>query len=209
MNYTGRTLSPAVLDALTYWPGTVEGSYAPPVDLAVLPPFFDDLLWELPWWNRAWRVTEVEPAYPREVARSESRAVTRFTEVSVPGTVSSGIGDAVPFSARVRFEADRLIRLQAKVGDIVLGPAAAAAGRPEPHPFGAVFSRLMDLRGISVREMAEQCGRAQPTIKGLRSGYVNPHWSLVRQVAGVLRMSEEDLAVIAGLDLRGNSPDAS
>ncbi|GIJ70814.1 hypothetical protein Voc01_057310 [Virgisporangium ochraceum] len=90
MNIAGRTLGPAVLHA---------GRPDPP-DLAVLPPFFTDLLHELPWWNRTWRVTEVQPAYPREFTSGEQRRKNRFTEVSVPGTLDGGTDRTLPFFAR-------------------------------------------------------------------------------------------------------------
>jgi hypothetical protein len=63
-----------------------------PVDLTVLPPFFNDLLGELPWWKTTWQVTQVEPAYPREVASNHDRQKNRFTEVSVPGTLGGDAG---------------------------------------------------------------------------------------------------------------------
>ncbi|MEU7876284.1 helix-turn-helix transcriptional regulator [Dactylosporangium sp. NPDC049140] len=201
MSFAERPLRPAVIKALTYWPGIVQATAPAPVDLAVLPPFFNELLDELPWWNRAWRVTHVEPAYPREVASNEPKDVTRFTEVSVPGTVSRDVGAVLPFSARVRFKDNRLIRFQAKLGDVVLGPGTTAAGMPEPHPFGAVLSRLMDLRGISVKEMAPRCGRSLSTIGGIRTGRLNPHRMLVAELAEALDMSENDLLAIAGLDV--------
>jgi hypothetical protein len=201
VNFADRTLSAAVLKALMYWPEVAQKRRPKPVDLSVLPPFFNDVLCGLPWWNRAWQVVEVEPAYPCETAGRDARGAPALTEVFVPGLLRGDAGETMPFSARVRFEGDRLIRLQVKVDDVVLGPALTAADRPEPHPFGAVFSRLMDLRGISDTEMAERSSRARATIKGLRSGYLNPHPLLVRMVAEPLAIAEEDLAAIAGLDV--------
>ncbi|MFI7431264.1 helix-turn-helix domain-containing protein [Micromonospora sp. NPDC049836] len=199
MSLADRPLSPAVIEALTYWPGIVHPVAPTPVDLGVLPTWFNELLDEWPWWDRAWRVTRVEPAHPCEIARDEPRAVSRFTEVTVPGTVSRHAGDTLPLSARVRFSDDLLIRFQAKVGDVVIGPGSAAAGVPERHPFGSVLGTLMDLRGISVREMAVRCGRSMSTINMVRSGSWNPHRILVAELAEALDMSEEDLLAIAGL----------
>lgn len=54
------------------------------VDLGVLPPLFNKLLDEGPWWDRACRVTRVEPGRPCEIARAEPRAISSFTEVTVP-----------------------------------------------------------------------------------------------------------------------------
>lgn len=76
MDAAGRTLSPAVLKALTYWPGIVHAERPAPVDLAVLQPFFNELLGELPWWNNAWRVTRVEPAYPCEIASDHDNRIS-------------------------------------------------------------------------------------------------------------------------------------
>jgi hypothetical protein len=189
-----RTLPAAVVQALRWWPGIVRRTEV--ADLSVLPPFFTELLFDLPWWDRAWRVTRVEPAYPVESPWPDDPGT--LTEVSVPGT----LGDSVPFSARVRFEDDRLLRFQAKIADTVLGPAATAAGRREPHPFGAVFSRLMDHRGYTDMEMARECGLSLATIRGLRGGGINPHRRLITRIAGALALSEEDLAAIAGLPLQ-------
>jgi len=202
-----RPLNSAVIKALTCWPGIVGGNAPTPADLALLPPFFNELLDELPWWNRAWRVTQVEPAYPLEIAGNESRRITRFTEVSVPGTVSCDGGEELPFFARVRFEDNRLTRFQAKIGDVILGPSSAAAGKREPHPFGVVLVKLMNRRGISIREMARRCGRAESTIRGVCSGGRNPHRILVAELAEGLGMPEKDLLAIAGLDAHPDSAD--
>ncbi|MDG4829050.1 hypothetical protein O7627_06985 [Solwaraspora sp. WMMD1047] len=187
-----------MVEALRYWPGVVHAVAPAPVDLAVLPPFFNALLAQLPWWNRDWQVTQVEPAYPCETPWHG--AGSGVVEVSVPGAAGCGTEHVLPFSGRVRFRHDRLIRFQAKLGDMLIGPSVAAAGGPEPHPFGAVFSRLMDLRGISVVEMARGSGRSISTIRGLRSGHLNPQREVLAYVPDVLKVSAEDLAAIAGLD---------
>ena len=46
----------------------------------------------------------------------------------MPGTVGTDGGESRPFAAKVGFAGDRLIRIQAKIGDVVLGPAVAPAG---------------------------------------------------------------------------------
>lgn len=201
MNVAGRTITPAVLRALTYWPGVGRPGEQEPVVLTVLPPFFDDLLSELPWWDNTWRVDHVEPAYPREVASDHDMGRNRFTEVSVPGTLGGSAGQTLPFSGRVRFEGDRLLRFQAKIADSVVGPALAEAGAPEPHPFGAVLRKLMDNRGISVMDMARRTFRARSTVNGLYTGQRNPHPILIREIAPVLDIPEADLAAIAGVDV--------
>ncbi|MFE7591262.1 multiprotein-bridging factor 1 family protein [Kitasatospora sp. NPDC057512] len=203
MEITNRTLTADVIAALTYWPGVIWGGqkHPPdPVDLTVLPSFFDEVLQELPWWNHDWKVSHVDPGLPLEIESDHHGHPARFTEVSVPGTVGSGRGESLPFVAKVGFAGDQLIRFQAKIGDIVLSPAVAPAGQLEAHPFARVFTGLMDLRGIPVREMALETARSMSTIRMLRRGRHNPEPVLVQEVAKVLGMSETDLSVIAGLD---------
>lgn len=195
-----RALSAGVVEALTYWPGVVHAEPPAPADLSVLPPFFDELLGELPWWNRAWRVTEVGPAYPNAVRQSKPSGVAQFIEVTVPGLVDGDAAERLPFSVRVRFADDRLLRWQAKVGAAVIGPGIAPDGEPEPHPFGPVFRGLMEVRGLSVRQAARRSLRAESSINRLRAGNLIPHPALVADVARALDMPVEDLAVIAGLD---------
>ncbi|MCP9949146.1 helix-turn-helix domain-containing protein [Actinomadura madurae] len=95
---------------------------------------------------------------------------------------------------------DWLLGFHAKIGDVVLGPANAPAGQPEPHPFGKVFTRLMDLREVSVEEMGRRTKRAMSTINRLRSGRLNPHPVLLKEIAMALDMSEADIRAIAGVD---------
>jgi hypothetical protein len=199
MEVAGRRLSPAVLKALTHWPG-VGRKGREPVDLAVLLPLFNDLLGELPWWNRTWRVTQVEPAYPCEVASDGLRSKNRFTEVSVPGTLSSDAEQELPFFARIRLEEDRLLRFQAKIADMVIGPALGESGVREPHPFGAVLSALMANRSVSVRRLARQILRSEATIHVARAGSYNPHPVLVWEIAQALEIPAADLAAIAGVE---------
>lgn len=199
-----RTLTAEVIAALRYWPGVIHLSQKnppDPVDLTVLPPFFNEVLQNLPWWNRDWKVSGVEPGVPLEIEGVDRyMTTTRFTEVSVPGTAGTSSGESLPFVAKVRFTGDQLIRFQAKIGDMVLGPASAPAGRLEPHPFAAVFSRLMDLRGIPVKDMARETARSMSTIHMLRRGRLNPHPALAKEIAKALGMSEADINAIAGLD---------
>lgn len=203
MDFADRTLTVDVIAALTYWPGVIWGGQKnppDPVDLIVLPPFFNELLQELPWWNPDWKVNQVEPGLPLEINSDHHGHPSRFTEVSVPGIVGSGGGESLPFVAKVGFAGDRLIRFQAKIGDVVLGPAVAPAGRLEPHPFARVLTGLMDLRGIPVKAMARETARSMSTIHMLRSGSLNPEPILTQEIARVLGMSEADVRVVAGLD---------
>ncbi|MET9926686.1 MULTISPECIES: XRE family transcriptional regulator [unclassified Streptomyces] len=203
MKIADRTLTPDVIAALTYWPDVIWGgqTYPPdPVDLSALTPFLTEVLADLPWWNRDWKVSHVEPGRPLEIESDHRGHSAPYTEVSVPGTVGPGGGECLPFVAKVGFAGDRLIRFQAKIDDVVVGPAAAPAGQLEPHPFGRVFTGLMDLRGIPVKMMAMETGRSRSTIHLLRSGRLQPHPLLVQQIATVLGLSEADVRAIAGLD---------
>jgi hypothetical protein len=200
MTFAERTLPSAVIEALTYQPTTIGPATTTPVDLAVLLPFFNGLLEELPWWSRHWRVAEVQPARRHEIAANDARMVTCCTEVSVPGTARDDAGQTLPFIGRVRFEGVRLLRVQLKVGDVVVGPALAPPGKTEQHPFGAVLGQLMALRGLTDMEMAYRCKRAMSTIAGLRTGGRNPHRILVEEVAVALDMAARDLIALAGLD---------
>lgn len=160
---------------------------------------FNEVLHNLPWWNRDWKVDRVQPGSPAETGDHRSDPAVRVTEVSIPGTVASANSERLPFVAKVGFTGDRLIRFQAKIGDVVIGPAVAPAGRSEPHPFGRVLTGLMDLRGIPVREMARAVGLSMSTIHMLRRGH-NPNLLQTCLIAGILDMSEADVKVIAGLD---------
>ncbi|MGW1996363.1 XRE family transcriptional regulator [Embleya sp. NPDC001921] len=203
MEIANRTLTVDVIAALTYWPDVIRGGHKnppDPVDLTVLPPFFNEVLQDLPWWNRDWKVGHVEPGLPLEIESDHHGHPSSFTEVSVPGTVGSGGGESLPFVAKVGFAGDRLVRFQAKIGDVVLGPAAAPAGRLEPHPFARVLTGLMDLRGIPVGVMARETARSMSTIHMLRNGRHNPEPSLTWEIARALGLSEADVSVIAGLD---------
>jgi hypothetical protein len=119
----------------------------------------------------------------------------------VPGRLTAGAGQALPFFARIRFEGYRLLQFQAKIADTVVGPALAKADAPEPHPFGAVLRKLMDNRGVSTKELARQTVRAMSTINAARTGWHNPHPVLVREIARALGIPEGDLAAIAGVDV--------
>lgn len=203
MEIANRTLTVDVMAALTYWPGVIwVGQKNPPdpVDLTVLPPFFNEVLHELPWWNRDWEVGHVEPALPVEIESDHHGYPSTFTEVSVPGAAGSSGGESLPFVAKVGFAGDQLIQFQAKVGDVVIGPAAAPAGRLEPHPFARVLTGLMELREIPVKAMAMEARRSMSTIHMLRNGRLNPDPVHIQEIARSLRMSEADLRVIVGLD---------
>ncbi|WIM92497.1 helix-turn-helix transcriptional regulator [Actinoplanes oblitus] len=83
--------------------------------------------------------------------------------------------------------------------DLDTGSALAEAGTHEPHPFGAVLSKLMDNRGPSVMDVAMRTYRAMSTIHAVQRGGRNPHPVLVREIARALDLPEADLTAIAGL----------
>ncbi|MEV0719917.1 helix-turn-helix transcriptional regulator [Asanoa sp. NPDC050611] len=182
-----------MVEALRYWPG-FRPVTAAAVDISVLVPFLDARLGALPWWNPAWRVVEVRAASPCFTSTTENRVV----EVSVPGKVG-GEGGSLPFSARVRFEGDRLLRFQAKIGDMVIGPAATVGDTPEPDPFGAVVARLIDLRGLPASDVARRAGISMSTVRCLRGGWT-PDPVIVRRLAEALDMTADDLLAIARLE---------
>jgi transcriptional regulator with XRE-family HTH domain len=80
------------------------------------------------------------------------------------------------------------------------GPGVAPAGEPEPHAFGALFEMLVEMRGLSFRDVARRTGRAESTIRRLRAGDLVPERALIEQVARALDLPAANLAAIAGLD---------
>jgi hypothetical protein len=80
------------------------------------------------------------------------------------------------------------------------GPLGVEAGAPEPRPFGDVLRRLTDNRGVWMKELAMQTGRAVSTINAARTGWHNPHPVLVREIARALGIPEADLTAMAGVD---------
>ncbi|GIM89301.1 helix-turn-helix domain-containing protein [Paractinoplanes toevensis] len=193
-------MSTAVVEALTFRRSHGPPDRLVPADQSVLAPFLDTLLGELPWWNRGWRVAEVGAARSSSSSRALSPEVMQVVEVTVPGLLNGDAGEVLPFSARVRFLEDRLLRWQMKIGEVVIGPGLAPAGEPEPHAFGAVFQLLAEMRGLSFKEVAHRTGRAESTINRLRAGALVPERMLIEELARALDLPAASLAVIAGLD---------
>lgn len=160
----------------------------------------------------SWRAQQKAPAVAGSAGRStcsrsapmqwvSAVSLRRFIRYWLAAPAPSDFRSrARPRWTKVRFEEDQLIRFQAKIGDVVLGPAVAPAGEPEPHPFGRILDRLLDLRGISTMDAAERVARAKSTIVGLRRGRVNPLGSHVQEMAWLLDIAEDDLRAVAGLD---------
>ncbi|MFI6761260.1 hypothetical protein ACIBF5_19195 [Micromonospora sp. NPDC050417] len=65
------------------------------VELSVVT--FAELLVALPWWNRAWRVTQVGPAYLCETPKKEGGQ--GVVEVPLLGMARGGAADTLPFRA--------------------------------------------------------------------------------------------------------------
>ncbi|XVU26543.1 helix-turn-helix domain-containing protein [Actinoplanes sp. CA-054009] len=162
--------------------------------------FLGGLLSELPWWDRSWRVADVGAVRSSSSSRGLWPGEVQVVEVTVPGSLRRDEGEELPFSARVRLLGDRLLRWQMKVRDRVIGPALGAVGEPEPHPFGAVFRMLMELRGLSLEQVAQRTGRAMSTIKMLHAGRLVPERALIEQLARALELPVTRLATIAELD---------
>jgi hypothetical protein len=197
MTTDDRVLSPAVFAALTYWPGFDER--LEPVDLAPLIPFLNELLDDLPWWNREYRVTQVEQVQAHEIPDYPGGPLKRFTEVSVPATLTDGAGHELSLFGRIRFEGNIMRRFQAKVGDTVITPALRPAGIQDPHPFGPLLQALMANRRNSARDLARGAGLSTSTVQWLGSGGLRPHPKLVGHLAAALGLPEADLAAIAGV----------
>jgi hypothetical protein len=111
MEMVDRTLTADVIAALTYWPGIIwVGQKNPPdpVDISVLLPFFNELLQELPWWNRDWKVSHVEPGTPQQHADDDRGSMVLRPAVAPPGrlephpfaTVLTGLMDLRGISIR-------------------------------------------------------------------------------------------------------------
>jgi hypothetical protein len=201
METTDRTLSEPVLAALSYWPANRAG--AEPADLSVLPPFLDELFDRWPWWDRSWRVTAVEPARAAVQESGLPRSARPYSQVYLAGTIARDTGETLPLSAKIWFSGTRLLRVEAKVGDVVIGPAVFPAGEPEKYPFGALLGSLMTSRGVSVTELARRTERAMSTIAAVASGYRPPSRSLVEDIAAALGIPAADLLAISGLELLG------
>ncbi|GAA0445712.1 hypothetical protein GCM10009531_40750 [Actinoplanes capillaceus] len=188
-----RPLSEAEIAALRYWPRYARTGPTP-VDGDVLVPLLGELLEELPWWDRAWRVTSAGHADPVDMTRID--VVPDPVEVAVPGTVGRDGADELPLSARIRIHGDRLVRFEVKVGDLVIAPGREPAGTPERHRFGVVLTALMTSHGISRREMARRCGLAASTIAAAMGGR-RPHERVITSVAPEVGMTVEDMTALA------------
>ncbi|MBO3737422.1 helix-turn-helix domain-containing protein [Actinoplanes flavus] len=188
-----RPLTEAEIEALRHWPRYAHTSRTE-VDTGVLVPLLGELLDGLPWWDRSWRVTSAGHADPVDMTRID--VVPDPVEVAVPGTVGRAGGEELPLSARIRIHGDRLVRFEAKVGDLVIGPGREPAGKPERHRFGVVLTALMKSHGISRPEMARRCGLAQSTIAAAMGGR-RPHERVITLVAAQVGMTAEDLTALA------------
>jgi hypothetical protein len=193
-----RTLTPDILEALTF--REMVWGEAPPESVnGLLPSFFNELLDELPWWNRDWRVTAARTPRRLGFESDDPGHLSRISVVAVPGTASHPDGRTLLFSGTVRFTGDRLLAFDAKIGDRVITPAVEPADKYEPHPFGAVLTRLMENRELAPGTVARRTFRAQSTIRMAQAGY-DPHRVLVAELAKALGLDVADLLAVAGLD---------
>ncbi|MEU3266453.1 helix-turn-helix domain-containing protein [Streptomyces bacillaris] len=65
--------------------------------------------------------------------------------------------------------------------------------------FAEILQGLMDIRGLSPRDVSRASARAESTIRQLLHGGVPPSSEIVKDIAPVLQISEADLLIIADL----------
>ncbi|GAA2501066.1 helix-turn-helix domain-containing protein [Winogradskya humida] len=142
------------------------------------------------WWDRSWRVTEIREVQDREINGW-------LHHVTISGVLGREAGETLPVSVFARVAGPHLDRFEVRVGDTVIGPPIRDS---DPHPFGAIFSALMDRRGISRRDMARRCYLAESSVAKMRAGYLVPRRpDHLAALAAALDLSVGDLRAIAGL----------
>ncbi|WP_328475481.1 helix-turn-helix transcriptional regulator [Actinoplanes sp. NBC_00393] len=165
-------------------------------DRNVLIALLHERISQWPWWDGAWRIIEIQEVHPRQIAE-------RLHTVTIVGMLGRDEGATLPLSVFTRVAGSRLDRFEVRVGDVLIGPPVRDS---DPHPFGSIFSALMDRRGISREEMARRCGLALSTVAKMRAGYLVPEQpDRLASLAAALEMPVGDLMAVAGLhtDRRG------
>ncbi|MEU9688786.1 XRE family transcriptional regulator [Amycolatopsis japonica] len=66
--------------------------------------------------------------------------------------------------------------------------------------FSEILRGLMGTRELSPRAISRASARAESTILQLLNGNITPSTEIVRDIAPVLQIPEEDLLIIAGLE---------
>lgn len=159
-------------------------------DRTALAAFLHERIRRWPWWDRAWTVVAIQRVRPREIDRG-------LHTVTVEGLVGRDAAETLPLSVFVRVIGQQLERFEASVADVLIGPPIRY---DDPHPFGSIFSALMDRRGISRRDMAHRCEVSESTVARMRAGYLVPRQRRrLAAVAAALEMPVGDLRAIAGL----------
>jgi hypothetical protein len=159
-------------------------------DCEVLVALLRERIGRWPWWDRAWRVVMVGEVHPRQINEW-------LHNVSIDGAVGRDTGETLPLSVFMRVVGPRLDRFEMRVGEALIGPPVRAS---DPHPFGSIFSTLMDRRGISRQEMAFRCKLAESTVAKMRAGYMVPRQrDRVVDLAAALEMPVGDLMAIVGM----------
>jgi hypothetical protein len=159
-------------------------------DWAPLAAFLHERIRRWPWWDCAWTVVTIQQVQRRQIN-------DWLHTVTIDGLVGRGAEETLPLSVFVRVAGPRLDRFEVRVGDALIGPPIRHS---DPHPFGSIFSALMDRRGISREEMAFRCKIAESTVAKMRAGYLVPRQrDRVADLAAALEMPVGDLMAIAGL----------
>jgi transcriptional regulator with XRE-family HTH domain len=75
----------------------------------------------------------------------------------------------------------------------------ARARTPQTSTIGDYIRRQRQLANISLRKMAQQSGISAAVLEEVENGMRNPSGTLLRSIAGVLRLSAETLMLQAGV----------
>ncbi len=79
-------------------------------------------------------------------------------------------------------------------------PAMATPKRaPQTSSIGDYIRRQRQLANISLRKMAQQSGTSAAVLKEIENGLRNPSGTILRSIAGALRLSAETLFLQAGV----------
>jgi hypothetical protein len=106
-------------------------------DRTALAAFLDERIRRWPWWDRAWTVVTIQQVQPRRITEW-------LHTLTVDGLVGRGAEETLPLSVFLRVAGSRLDRFEVRVADVLIGPLIR---HDDPHPFGSIFSALMDRRG--------------------------------------------------------------
>ena len=142
------------------------------------------------WWDSSWRIVTI-----REIRTQQINEWLH--NVAIDGAVGRDAAEMLPLSVFIRVAGSRVDRFEVQVGETLIGPPIRFK---DPHPFGSIFSALMDRRGIARQEVAFRCKLAESTVAKMRAGYMVPRQrDRVVDLAAVLEMPVGDLMAIVGM----------